>query len=199
MNAIEAGRFWRSTFKLKCGRADMLENKLKNYDLSNAKHIFVGTGTNDIERGDDAKSVFNNLEQAVMRLSASYKGNIYLSQLPPMAGKDEVIHKLNNLIKEKSSPHINIILHDNITHEELHDTKHIRHKSIFKFVKNFKDQMRKVMESTKDVNYHAVPWQYSPDPPTNNRSNDASIRNDGRPSHIIIIIYYIILYFPLIN
>ena len=50
----------------------MLENKLKNYDLSNAKHIFVGTGRNDIERGDDAKSVFNNLEQAVMKMSASY-------------------------------------------------------------------------------------------------------------------------------
>ena len=190
MNHIDAGRFWRSTFKLKCGRADLLENKLENHDLSNAKHIFVGTGTNDVERGDDAKSIFSKLEQAVKKLSASYKGNIYLAQLPPMTGKEnEVVKEINTLIKEKSPPNINIILHENITHEDLHDTKHIRHKSIFKFVKNFKDEMRKVTESSKDVNYHAVPWQYGHNQPANNGSNDKrnsvpqSSRHDGRPVH----------------
>ena len=146
MNFIEGGRFWHSTFKLKCGRADLLENKLPKYDLSAATDIIVGTGTNDIERGADADSIFAQLKKTADDLSSRYKSNVYLAQLPPMEEEDNnrVVQELNNLIKNESSDKINVIFQDDLTTEDLHDKKHVRIRSLRKFIKNMKDAMRNV-------------------------------------------------------
>ena len=111
MNYIEEKRFSRSTFKLKCGRAELLESKLKQFNLTEASHIFVGTGTNenDVEQGDDAHTIFQHLKKTV---SSTYDAEVYLAQLPPtkMEGKSQIVEELNALIKHDSPRDVNIVL-----------------------------------------------------------------------------------------
>ena len=176
MNFIEEERFWRSTFKLKCGRADLLENKITSYDLSAATDIIVGTGTNDIERGADAVSIFAQLRRTVEYLSSTYKGNIYLQQLPPMEKENhnKVVQELNNLIKKHSPGKINVILQDDLTIEDLHDKKHIRKRSLRKFIKNMKDVMRDVYNKTTTKRAPTKPKEPGEKHPTRTNENNSS-------------------------
>ena len=147
MNFIDEKKFSYNmkTFKLKCGKAEILQNKLELHELSNASHIIVGTGTNDIQDGADAQSIFRNLKNAVEKLSSSYKANIHLAQLPPMKGeKNVVVSELNSLIKSHSPKDVNIIVQEDLTIADLYDTKHVSIKSLGKFVKNIKDGLRAV-------------------------------------------------------
>ena len=155
MNYIEEKRFSRSTFKLKCGRAELLESKLKQFNLTEASHIFVGTGTNDIEQGDDAHSIFQHLKKTVSYLSSTYDAEVYLAQLPPtkMEGKSQVLEELNAFIKHDSPRNVNIVLHhEDLTTDDLFDAKHIKIKSLRKFVKNMKDKMRTVVGEPRHTN-----------------------------------------------
>lgn len=104
MNHIKQSQFWSDTFKLKCGKAVLLENKLKQYNLSKAEHIIIGTGTNDIECGFDAPTIFNYLIDSAKKLSTLYKSaHLYIAQLPPMAGYEATVQELNEIIKKQCS------------------------------------------------------------------------------------------------
>ena len=200
MNYIEEKKFWRSTFKLKCGRADMLENKIKGYDLSNATHIFVGTGTNDVEQGDDAETIFERLRSTAVYLSSTYEANVYLAQLPPTTmdgGRSEVVRELNSMIKQCNINNINIILHENLTTNDLFDQKHVRINSLKKFVKNMKDEMRNVLGQSTNEDQNMLrkqspqinnSQQLPPRPPSNRyyqRENSDNDHNDStlNPTH----------------
>ena len=115
-------------------------------------HIILGTGTNDVEKGIGASMVFDNLKKSAEELASTYpNAYVYVAQLPPMGGDgkcNEEIKDLNTLIREDLSENINVILHENITMDDMHDTKHVRIKSLGKLVKNMKDQMRKVLKLT---------------------------------------------------
>ena len=154
MNLIKKGLFWKSTFKLKCGRADQLEDTLKNYDFSRAKHIFIGTGTNDPQYGQNAAQIYHNLYKSAEYLSQAGPGgpSNHLAQLPPRLDTyGSVVDDLNKLIKTDPPPNVHVMLHENTTHSNMADDKHIHTNSIRKFVGNMKDSMRKVtMERTDD-------------------------------------------------
>ena len=170
MNFIEEKKFSfnMNTFKLKCGKAEILENKLGSYDLSKASHIVIGTGTNDIQDGADAESIFRNLKKAAERLVSSSEANVHLAQLPPMKGeKNKVVCELNSLIKGHSPKDVNVIIQEDLTVADLYDTKHVSIKSLRKFVKNIKDGIRAVRRKRDDnqqqsgykrssLNQHAV-------------------------------------------
>ena len=163
MNYIKEDQFWPNTFKLKCGRAELLEEKLKNYDFSNATHIILGTGTNDIANGTDASTTFQNLKEAAEGLACTYRNtNVYVTQLPPMGDEscNMAVQELNNYIKENLNTNITSILQENITQGDMYDPKHILIKSVGKYVKNMKDAIRNVLKynvtytENKDRNVH---------------------------------------------
>ena len=146
MNHIKEQQFWSDTYKLKCGRAELLDRKLHNIDLSQAEHIIIGTGTNDIEKGLPASSIFANLIDTATKLSNSHKKtHVYIAQLPPFAGKEKIVDELNSMIKTNAPGNVHVILHENINASDLHDKKHIQIKKIGKLVKNMKDKMRAVI------------------------------------------------------
>ena len=49
------------------------------------------------------------------------------------------------MIKNDAPENVHVILHENISETDLHDTKHIQIKKIGKMVKNMKDKMRTVI------------------------------------------------------
>ena len=152
MNFIKERQFWSDTFKLKCGRAELLENKLKQFNLSKAEHIIIGTGTNDIEKGLTASSIFTNLLNAALKLSEIYNdSHVYLAQLPPMVGKEVVVEELNDMIKNNTPENIHTILHENISLADLHDTKHIQIKKLGKLVRNMKNKIRTVIDDERST------------------------------------------------
>ena len=154
MNYVDK-RFWKSTFKLKCGRADMLERTLNRYDLTNAKHIIIGTGTNDPQYGHDAATTFKNLVDATQKLVALNGPKVHLAQLPPRNDEHgSTISDLNTLIKSDTPTNVDIINHENITLDDLFDSKHIRRNRLGKFVINMKDHLRKFNTKRHTVEHH---------------------------------------------
>ena len=131
------------TYKLKCGRADELASTIHKYDLSTAKHIFIGTGTNDPQYEYNATEIFVNLCSAAEELSQSGP-KVHLAQLPPrLDDLGGVIDEVNELIQGSSIPNVVVVTHSNITEEDMHDDKHVRIKEIRKLVGNMKNSMRK--------------------------------------------------------
>ena len=150
---------------MKCGKAELLPDKLKNFDFSEANHIILGTGTNDIESGATGSATFGHLKEAAQDLAKTYQNaHIYVTQLPPMGDEscDMEVKALNNYIMRNLPNNTNItgIPQENLHKEDMHDPKHIRIKSLGKYVKNIKDAMRNVMQynsvpiKNKDENIH---------------------------------------------
>ena len=83
MNYIDKDRFYKSTFKLKCGQASQLERTLQRFDLREAKHIVIGTGTNDPQYGHDAATIFQYLKNAAEVVANLGGPKVHLAQLPP--------------------------------------------------------------------------------------------------------------------
>ena len=197
MNYIKPRVFWKSgTFKLKCGRADQLEETLKNYDLSRAKHIFIGTGTNDPQYGQNAADIFHNLYKTAEHLSKVEGPCVHLAQLPPRLDEhNSIINDVNALIKSDPPPHVNIILHENITNEDMADSKHIHVNNLRKFVGNMKDGMRKVNENkqyddrntrnnTHDTSFHTRSNRRDSTNYEQSRRGNHSSRLDRYRSHV---------------
>ena len=69
-----------------------------------------------------------------------------------MEGKSQVLEELNALIKHDSPRNVNIVLHEDLTTDDLFDAKHIKIKSLRKFVKNMKDKMRTVVGEPRHTN-----------------------------------------------
>ena len=155
MNYIKEDQFWSSTYKLKCGRAELLEGRLKNVDFSEAKHIIIGTGTNDVEKGLSASSIFKDLVRSAQKLASQHKdAHVYIAQLPPMKGEFETpMKELNILIKSDVPETIRTILQEDIQENDMYDHKHVLIKKIGKMVRNMKNAMRNaagIPETSRD-------------------------------------------------
>ena len=145
---IDCSKFGRSTKKVKASEAATLVETIQEYNLDNVKNIIISTGTNDSDT-KEASAIYHDLIEAVHFLLRTFKGAVYLSQLPPRKfyRKETVLH-LNKLIASTKVERCYVV-EQNLTTDHLSDDKHIDEQYIQFFLKNIKDKMRETVGFTQ--------------------------------------------------
>ena len=145
---INCSKFGRSTKKIQASQACELVVTMQSFNFDNVKNIVISTGTNDSDTRD-AQSIYHDLIEAIHLLRRDFKGNIYLSQLPPRKfRRQEVVQELNQLIADTTSIEQCYVVKQNLLGEHLSDDKHIDEHYIHLFIKNIKDKMRETVGFT---------------------------------------------------
>ena len=147
---IREDKFWTDTDstvkKIVVSKAELLTQVIKKHSFNQVEHFIIGTGTNDTDKRN-AQDIFADLKQGANLLHQQYgNANVYVSQIPPRKNRrKEVVAELNNLIEEGMPESVHLILQKELDESDLHDEKHIKIKSLGKYVVNIKNKMREVL------------------------------------------------------
>ena len=105
----------------------------------------IATGTNDTDRRL-AEEIFNDLVAGAKLLHQQYpSANIYVSQIPPRKRNKKDVAELNCLIERGMPEFVHVVLQKELGEVDLHDEKHIKVKSVGKYVSNMKNKIREVL------------------------------------------------------
>ena len=150
-NKIREDRFWTendsTVGKVVVSKAENLNSVIKKNLFNQAEHFVIGTGTNDTDRRH-AQEIFNDLVNGAKLLHHQYPtANIYVSQIPPRKRyKQDVVAELNSLIERGMPEFVHVVLQKELGEADLHDEKHIKVKSVGKYVSNMKNKIREVLD-----------------------------------------------------
>ena len=115
---------------------------LTTNDLGNPSHINIHTGTNDLEKLRTSQCISNYYELLKLVSEKHSSSKVIVSSLLIRAdGIDKQRQEFNTKLGHLCAPYPNVHLvnNDNITVENLYDSKHLKRKRIGLLVTNLKD------------------------------------------------------------
>ena len=151
---IDMRQFWRAGGDIVDSyTTNQLEQNIEDYDLSNARHIIISVGTNDVDR-QKPDAVAGNLIRIATKLKDKYKkSNIYINQLPPRKFKYvNETERVNALLTERSPKNIKVIVQSDLEASHLRDDKHIKREYINLMTRNMKDAIRETSRPSSPKN-----------------------------------------------